>query len=178
MVCNYETGRKIGELKRNPFDGMLQAAYSPDGRFLAASGNGDLVVKVYDAATLRPYKTLLNLLPVDEFTFSPDGKRLLVRNVLGGGDEVLSMWEIASTRRLWSRYGYHGGEPAFSPDGTRMLIRNCMFPDSATLWDANQGDAICVLLGQTGSDPGCLVFGNDGRSLHLGEPNGPVLWAK
>ncbi len=173
VACNYATGRKVGEVAKDPDCRLLDAVYSPDGRFVATGGYPALAVQVYDATTLRPHKTLVNFLPVSDFAFSPDGKRLLARQVVGSGAELLTMWEVDTARRLWTRYGGVGGMPVFSPDGHRLLMRS---DDWAMFRDASQGDELCLVLGPLGDDPGCLAFGSDGSSLHIDAPNGPLLW--
>lgn len=170
VVRNFRTGDVIGTLKENPGGPALQAAYSPDGRFIATAKFPALVVNFYNRTTLQPCKTLSNLFPVRSFSFAPDGKRLLVRQHLGGDFfELATMWEIDTAQRLWSRCGYGAGRTVFSPDGSQFLIEPDVFHAFSVLWNAEKGAIHCVVLGPT------PVFGSDG-ALRLGRLSGRILW--
>jgi WD40 repeat protein len=121
-------------------------AYSPDGRWIAASGK---VVELWDADTGRLRLTLPG--PASDVAFSPDGKRIVANNnLLAGGGGSVKVWNAETGRELLSLRGHTGiiWGVAFSPDGTR--IASAGYSDQTVrLWDAKNGRLLHTLLGHT-----------------------------
>jgi WD40 repeat protein len=129
------TVKALGEPLR-PGGLIAAVAFSPEGTVLATASE-DQCLLLWDVASGEPFASafeeglLGNLL-----TFSPDGKLLAA----GGGSRgwVVTVWEIASGRRLYSIWpsGRVCGL-SFSPDGKFLAVGlNTL---RVTLWDAATG---------------------------------------
>lgn len=164
VLLDYHQGENLGEISR-PTRLALDAQYSPDGRFIAVKFGRQ--VTLYDRATLAECKQLVHPLLVKWCRFSPDGTRL----VAGQISEILTMWDVDSTRPLWTRQGYAAESTVFSRDGARFVSQERAGP--SFLWDAADGRMIAVVIGPSGFP----ALSPDGRSLHLGSPEGPMIWS-
>jgi WD40 repeat protein len=129
--------------------GILQnAAFSPDGRYLAVSPDR-YAVKIFDVVD----EVWLQNLPtsftgaVNAIAFSPDGKTLAT----GHYDGVVNIWDILTGARLLS---FSTDEViqslAFSPDG-RLIATGGSFQNSLVrLWSAGSGALLRTLEGHVG----------------------------
>jgi len=110
------------------------------------------------------------------FQFTPDETHVLAGQEFAGECQLLTMVDIDSGRQLWSRSGPSGGPITFSPDGRRFLLAWARrSPRLTVLWDAADGEVLCVVLTPLRSDLQS-VFGRDGTSVHLGTSDGLRLW--
>ena len=83
MIWDAKTGETVSSIVTNA-EPWAPPAWSPKGRFLAASCRSDLTVKVWDTNALPPLITLpMPTVYGSTVTFSPDGKRLLA--AIGNG---------------------------------------------------------------------------------------------
>ena len=121
-------------------DGAGQSIYdvdtSPDGRFLATSGDSD-TVDIRDATTLQVVRTVVTRTPgVRTIAFSPD-QRLLA--TISERDPAVRLWD-ATTGALAARLNGHISAPnsiAFHPS-TPLLAAGS--PDaSVLLWQLDPG---------------------------------------
>jgi WD40 repeat protein/DNA-binding SARP family transcriptional activator len=150
-------------------------SWSPDGRFIAATGED--AAGVWDAKTGRLRHTLLGHTgSVLSVAWSPDSSRL----VTGGTDGTARVWEIgAGVRELWSlsaretRSGING--VAFSPDGTRVMAGDVGI-SAVQIWDLGpNGDAEWVNLAAPGAYQ--VEFMPDGRRVVTSSDYGsPTIW--
>lgn len=110
---------------RTPEGGVAAGDLSPDGRWLAAAGSGDGLVRVWDWAATRGQKRDVQLAGdpwgVRAVAFTPDGKYLLT----GGHDGTILVWDVARFERrsrvtadradaddLWGELGSHDAAAA------------------------------------------------------------------
>ncbi|MCP4996626.1 MAG: WD40 repeat domain-containing protein, partial [Gammaproteobacteria bacterium] len=110
---------------------VTAVAFSPDGKTLL-SGAGDNTLRLWDAATGRPLRTLQGHTDwVHAVAFSPDGKTLLS----GARDKTLRLWDAASGQPLHTLQGHTGSVTAvaFSPDGKTLLSGT--WDHTLRLWD-------------------------------------------
>jgi hypothetical protein len=80
------------------------------------------------------------------------------------------MWDVDAAQPLWMRQGYASEDTVFSRDGTRFISR--VKSGSSFLWDPIDGQLIAVVIGA-----GFPTLSPDGRSLHVGGPDGPTIWS-
>jgi WD40 repeat protein len=151
-------------------ESVWDAAFSPDGRYVATFYDGS-AVKLWDAVTFKLLKTLQvagkrgHVLTVHAMAFSPDSKTLAA----GTDDFAVQLWNVPDgkeLRGLTSRhgeYGCHDGDVvgiAFSPDGRMLAASNqCGYVD---LFSAATGERVGSLSVQSRT---LLAFSSDGRAL-------------
>ncbi|GLY71780.1 WD40 repeat domain-containing serine/threonine protein kinase [Actinoallomurus iriomotensis] len=152
---------------------VLDVAFSPDGRALAATGQ-DHAVRLWNTAAGRPSATPAAMLtgrghPVAGAVFSPDGRTLAT----GGYDGRVVLWNV-HTRRAVATFGTHGrgaGTPSFSPDGAVLATSG----DAVRLWDVGTRRTTRSL-----PDPGetllSAVFAPRGRTLATAGSRAVRLW--
>lgn len=142
---------------------FLCAAFSPDGRFLAAAGT-DSIIRIWDPTTGKPVSGLKghdgNIYNVQ---FSPDGRFL----ASGGIDLTIRLWEVVTgkeilkfTDRVPNYY-----RAVFSPDGATLASANK--DGSVTLWDVATGKPLRTLAGHLDRVRG-IAFSPDGTRLATG----------
>jgi WD40 repeat protein len=138
--------------------GAVRAAdFSPDGRFLIATGNHVEGSRIWDTTTGH----VIRRLPVEangrDVQFSPDG-----RHVLSGGDAAVRLWNPASglpvTSPLWQRGRW--SRFRFTQDGRYVLNAS---PDEARVWDLRRGQVPGWQ--QRHGEHGELRFSRDGKLL-------------
>jgi WD40 repeat protein len=117
-------------------------ALSPDGR-LAVAGYADGAVRLWDAETARPVRTLpSHRARVTSATFSPDG-RLVVTT---GADHDARASDEATGRQEWVlSHGALVSDADFSTDGRWVAIAG---PGEAGIVDAATGERVLLLDGQ------------------------------
>jgi WD40 repeat protein len=162
--------RDAGALLSGPAVVLDGAAFSPDGRLLAAGDvNG---ARVWSVATRQQRFLREATGRVRSVAFSPDGR------LLAGGDSGgVTVWEIATPRRVAARRVSGGVRSvAFSPDG-RLLATGS--PDGARLWDARTLRQVAILERDTGGGD-LVAFSGDGRTVVSASSQGAdsriLLW--
>lgn len=97
--------------------GLGTAAYSADGKLLAAGSYSYGTIKVWDLASLKEKVTLYGQSPVQSVAFSPDGKRLAATS----GE--LRVWDVANGKEITTLTDAAVNHAIFSADG-RWLTAN------------------------------------------------------
>ncbi len=113
--------------------GLGTAAYSADGKLLAAGSYAYGTIKVWDLGSMRAQATLYGQSPVQSVTFSPDGKLLATTS----GE--LRIWDVATMSEIRTLTDAPVSRAIFSADG-KWLASNPggQFPGYALkIWNTN-----------------------------------------
>ena len=105
--------------------------FSPDGRWLAAAGNEE-IVRLWDVQTGELRRALTGHTEgIRALAFSPDGKRL----ASGSADQTVILWDVATGEPLRRLEGHRGTVQtlAFAADGKRLV--SVSEDTTALVWD-------------------------------------------
>ena len=115
---------------------VIGVAFSPDGKLLASSAQGDPVARIWDTATGKQVRELKGHTDwLRSVVFSPDGKLLATGSV----DKTVRLWNVADGSLLSTLEGYTDlvGNLAFSPNG--MLLATTARDGTVRLWNVATG---------------------------------------
>jgi len=147
-------------LTRTVYNPNSAVSYSPDGRRLAATGDG--VIRVWDPSTGSEIGTLSDpsgkANPGPGLAYSPDGRHIASAD---WGDTVI-IWDLETGRPERGLQGHKGrvNGVAYSADGKQIISAGA--DHDLRLWDAATGQEAKVFSGH--SDEVCAVaFTRDGR---------------
>jgi WD40 repeat protein len=161
------------------------AAFSPDGRLIAAIGS-DGKARVWNVATQQPTGIAVAL-PIsgrsirNALAFSPGGKTFVT--VVGNGTAAL--WSVATGRRVGAPMaaGTPGGQSAagrpaaavaFSPDGRTFATA---MDGTIRLWDTATQQEIGTPMTAGPGPANAVAFSPDGRTLATADGDGTArLW--
>jgi WD40 repeat protein len=142
---------------------VLEIAFSPDGRRLAAGDEDQLLVWKMDA---QPVPAPLRLWPtrargyVNAIAFSPDGRRIATASY----DGTLGVWDADNGKPLSEHaLGTLTGDLAFSPD--LQLLASGMPDDTVRLWNVATGQPALDRLSGPSTRAQTLTFSSDGHRL-------------
>lgn len=160
-IWEAESGKQLHLLERDLNDQPLgenrAAAWSPDGKTIAAGGSGMWLWNAESGKILQKYSGggFRNV------TFSPDGKTL----ASGFTDGTARTWETESGKPLQTLAGHGGTVDAvtWAPDGRTLACSsaNSWTIDQIRLWDAESGRLIAVLTSL--ADPQGLALSPSGH---------------
>ncbi|WP_433367818.1 AAA family ATPase [Streptosporangium sp. CA-115845] len=155
---------RMKDMRRIAVISGSEAAFSPDGRYLAAGGIGE-AVQVYETRTGRSAGRSLHGFTgnLDDVEFSPDGTTLVTSSWDEANEpDKVQLWDAASGRRKGSLITALAGgikSVAFSPDGGTLAGAQGA---DVLFWDARHSHADLV---ETGKETNSAVFSSDGRTL-------------
>jgi WD40 repeat protein len=186
MVWDVKTGEEVLALKADS-GGAARVCFSPDGQRLATGGCWR-TAKVWDARTGQELLYLKgNPIDVTSVCFSPDGKRLATGS--GGGVDThykplpgeVKVWDAQTGQEVLALKGHTGAiltSVCFSPDGKRLASASSYLRLEGTkiksdwgevkVWDAQTGQEILSLEGQTGAVHS-VAFSPDSKRLAHGD---------
>jgi WD40 repeat protein len=166
-VWDAATGQELLSLWNDPGGGgnSRQAAFSPDGRFLATgafTANVNFVneVKLWNAQSGEEIRTLQG--GGNGVAFSPDSKRLA--SAVFRPELKVWLWDVESGREIFSAKG-GGRGVAFSPDGKRLA-------SGGKIWETETG---LELLSLPGGAYG-IAFSPDGSLLANARFSSVRIW--
>jgi WD40 repeat protein len=134
--------------------GLETAAYSADGKLLAAGSYSYGTIKVWDLAGMKERFTLYGQSPVQGVTFSPDGKSLAA---LSG---QLRIWDVVKGAEVVTLTDAPVSRAAFSADG-KWLAANPggQFPGYAVkIWNTSTWQEVASLPKEKGFPAFWLAF--------------------
>jgi WD40 repeat protein len=171
LLWDPSTGRLIrtlGERAPRGDAAIVDLAFSPDGRLLAAA-SFDGNVRVWKLASGEEILTLPAPALVIGVAFSQDGKLL----ASSGSDGTVTVWNASTGAQVQSLTGHLGSvlTVAFSPNGKRLATAG--FDNTARLWDLSTGREVLALTGHTlGLTE--AIFSPDGTRLATSSNDGTV----
>ncbi len=150
---------------------LFGIAYSPDGKWLAASSGANGTVYFWSAETGELAFTLEqgNEHDVHDLAFTPDGRFLAT----GGTDYFARIWDVATGGELQKMPLIGMYSLALSPDGTLLATAG---PDRAVkLWEVQSGKMLRSLPHR--DELMAVAFSPDGRLIAAGGyDNTIVIW--
>jgi WD40 repeat protein len=166
--------------------GVLAVAYSPDGRWIASTGE-DSTTSIWDSETGTLRQTL-SIHP-DRFggtnvVFSPDGKRLATATDSAGpiddkDNQVLVMiWDTETWQNLvtLSGFGNRVWGLDFSPDSSQLATAAPTGGMGVQFWDTRSGEEILLLPGGASIEAHRATFSPDGKHMITAGVNLPTIW--
>lgn len=162
-------------------DKVTAAAYSPDGRTIAAAGPSQLELYhnpldrnwLVRVSVIRPRNILRGHAgEVKGCAFSRDGLTL----VSAGEDRLLKLWDVATgaCRGTLAGHTHEVNDCDFSPDGTTVVSASADM--MLRLWDAESGESLAVLSGHNNGVVACN-YSPDGSRIASASWDGTLrLW--
>ena len=167
-----DQAKVITDLK---YPGPVSAlAYSQDGKTLAASGAGKIVI--YDALKgqeLRQFGPKEGTLPtVACIAFSPDGRTLAT----GSFDGIIRLWDAVTGDKLKELEGHQNVVYALAFSGDGRNLASGSFDRTVRLWEVFSGQPITTWKGHAGS-VGSVAMTPNGRMVVSGSADtNLILW--
>lgn len=157
-------------------------AVSPDGKWVATSGNEGLSTEGFwgYAILIRDTRTgeIVHRLPahthsIDDLAFSADGELLASAST----DKSAKIWDVATGRLLKTLSGHAEGVTAvgFHPAGKRLVTSG--FDQTLKVWDVASGRELVTLDGFGDEYVADFKFSLDGRRLLGRTQNKTLLWS-
>ncbi len=156
---DLRTGERLQQIGAHNF--AEESLLSPDGKMLLLAESDGRGARLYDAATLKPMRSLLGSSPrLMQAAWLPDGRLLT-----GGNDFIARLWDARTGKAIREFRGHTANVDYVdvNRDGTRILTFSCR-EQTVRIWNPDDGKELWRLSGQTG----LALFAPDGRSLLIG----------
>jgi WD40 repeat protein len=173
-VIDFASGDELFRVE-DTFGTMM---FSPDGNRLVTSD--DTFIQMYntirDAHTGEPLVQLLgDVLPPDEFAWSPDGRYIAsAEGSWEGGATLMLVWDAITGQQIF-QHSAHARLVRFGTDNTLYSAA----PDSVVAWDIHSGEVLRRLEGFSNYFERTIsaTFSPDGKTLALGTlKHEIILW--
>jgi WD40 repeat protein len=155
---------------------IVDAGYSPDGRWLATAGNdGTVKIRAADSGEVLQTHTYEDSF-VPALAFSPDGEHLATVFHEGSTNQWepggATVWDVESGQMLWTTRDEDNifGDIAYSSDGQRLAaVNDANGLPGITIWDAGTGEILLTIAGDREGHIVCcypvIDFSSDGQLL-------------
>ncbi len=178
VLWDLTTGQEIRRMSHQ--NGILDAAFTPDGRFLLAAsgkttyqGSGSYELILWDWATGEP-EIQFDTATHDNISLaiSPDGQTALT----GSSDHNLYLWRLSDDALLqaWSGHDDAVTAVAFTPDGQRALSGSA--DGGLILWDISTAVPLAHLNLHQESVYGLAVDENGRQAFSTAADGNLILW--
>ncbi len=171
IVWDLNTHRELARFHQAT--GVEGVAFSPDGKWLAASGT-DQTGNIYDLASgAQLYSLTGSASSVLTVAFSPDGTRLAT----GSDRGIASVWDLTPTWELLyipalAKDSLGVSRMAFSPDGKHIVANQANH--TTKVWEVSSG-AELPLAGPAGINTLFTGYRPDGRLIQVGIQDGTAM---
>ncbi len=163
--------------------GLATAAYSADGKLLAAGSYSYGTIKVWDLASLKEKVTFYGQSPVQNVAFSPDGKLLAATSgelrvwETSTGNEIRVLTDAPVNRALFSADGkWLAANPGERFPGKTLKIWNTQsWKEAGSFTQENGFPAFWFAFSDAKSAP--QKIGNVWSWQFVGEGESHILWA-
>jgi WD40 repeat protein len=149
QLWNVADGKELATWKVDALYGVVSAAISPDGNWIAASG-GNGGVSIWDRKNGNKRRDLLGHNTIGrQLQFSPDGKILAATNL----NATLQRWDVATGKSLdvtvspISRSYLAIRDYGFTESGT--VIASTIFNSETIVWECPSGQRLSPQLGHS-----------------------------
>jgi WD40 repeat protein/serine/threonine protein kinase len=171
-VWEVDSRKQVGEIRRQRAGGLC-LSFSPDGRYVVASGQ-NLTVHVSDVMTGEKVRSRfkLNDWGVYCLVFSPDGRHLAT----GSSDSIVRIWDWNGSTEQPLTSLQHAGRVtgvAYSHDG--KWLASASYDRTVKVWKTATWELLHDLPQSSGIQ--CVAFDRDGPRLAWGSNDGTVtVW--
>jgi WD40 repeat protein/Flp pilus assembly protein TadD len=167
-VWDLTTGAEALTLEANRRGSFHGAAFSPDGRYLAAGEEG--ILKLWDTTTGGLLQSIGGHNgQVWGVAFSPDGRQL----ASAGADGTVRVWNVPRGEEVVLIRGHRGAvrSVAFSPDGQRLVTGGN--DGTVKVWDLMVHPEYGSM--QRATEPEAVAFAENGAHLVIAHRGGRLL---
>lgn len=155
-IWDVSTGREL-KILDDERQWVLSLAFSPNGLFLAAGGQGVRILNVQSGLQIRQLEDAKDT--VASVAFSPDGTKL------ASAGRNLNIWDVATGAAVFTIPNNRFVQVVFSPDGRLLAAAGMSGP--ITIYAVATGQVIRTLLSPAGL-PSTLEFSPDSLRLAFG----------
>ena len=155
------------------FSGVLDVAYSPDGRQLATAG-ADGIAKVWSAETNELLLTLEgHTAGLHSLAYSPNGRYLATSS--DSPERGIKVWDTQTGAEIYSFGPERGRAWGLAFDSESNLLAAAGSGGYIKVWDLNSGEEVANMLSQVNTITS-LAFMPDGKRLVSGGVASVNIW--